>query len=214
MCFERQNSLVTKMTLPENEVGKANILTRSKAFQKLTKEVFRVCDQDKTGKLSKAELHTGILLVHLNLAKYAGAAACYPPSRAAIDNLFDACDSDKSGFIDEKEFESILVRCCAQITSRILVYFTVIVFLVPYVARAVITVLTTCDQWLELKLAEQVGFFAFVEKILTFGQLAENVVATTLFFLVVPYLFDSIDRLASAKEEKVSSTIPENTKKD
>ena len=33
----------------------------------------------------------------VNLAKYAGPAACYPPTRAVVDQLFDAADADHSG---------------------------------------------------------------------------------------------------------------------
>jgi hypothetical protein len=57
--------------------GKGNLLTRSKPFQNLVDWAFTVCDPDNTGELSKSELYTGFLLVHINLAKYAGPAACY-----------------------------------------------------------------------------------------------------------------------------------------
>ena len=61
-------------------VASSTWLTRSKPFKRLTKWAFSVCDTDETGKVAKAELYAGIILVHLQLAKYAGAAACYPPT--------------------------------------------------------------------------------------------------------------------------------------
>jgi Ca2+-binding EF-hand superfamily protein len=48
--------------------------------------------------------------VHLNLAKYAGPAACYPATRQVVDQLFLASDDDNSGGIDENEFVNIMVR--------------------------------------------------------------------------------------------------------
>lgn len=57
--------------------GSGNVLTRSKPFRKLATWAFSVCDSDKTGEVGKLELYCGLLLVHLNLAKYAGPAACY-----------------------------------------------------------------------------------------------------------------------------------------
>ena len=54
-----------------------NVLIRSKPFQKLVEWAFDVCDSDQTGEVGKPELYAGLLLVHLNLAKYAGPAACY-----------------------------------------------------------------------------------------------------------------------------------------
>ena len=54
-----------------------NWITRSKWFKNLSKWAFSVCDKDKTGHITKAELYTGVILVHLKIAKYAGAAACF-----------------------------------------------------------------------------------------------------------------------------------------
>jgi Ca2+-binding EF-hand superfamily protein len=84
-------------------------LTRTKAFQRLVAWAFSACDNDKTGEINKSELYAGILLVHVTLAKYAGAAACYPPTRQVIDELFEASDTDKSGTILEEEFTQIMV---------------------------------------------------------------------------------------------------------
>ena len=173
---------------------KTTFITRTRAFKKLTKWAFAVCDKDGKGELSKAELYAGILLVHLNLAKYAGAAACYPPTRKVIDELFEASDDDQSGFIDEAEFEQILIICCAQISSRLFIYFLILILLVPYVSEAVITALLHTDDWFQLKLAEKADSFRWMEHILTFGEIAQKLVSTILFFLVVPIFFNWIDR--------------------
>jgi hypothetical protein len=40
-------------------------------------KAFNDCDTSKSGEVDKQELYAGLLLVHLKLAKFAGAAACY-----------------------------------------------------------------------------------------------------------------------------------------
>jgi hypothetical protein len=65
------------MFLSNEGADAGNVLTRSKPFRKLATWAFSVCDSDKTGEVGKTELYCGLLLVHLNLAKYAGPAACY-----------------------------------------------------------------------------------------------------------------------------------------
>jgi hypothetical protein len=46
-------------------------------------------DSDKTGDVRKTELYFGFLLVHLNLAEYAGPAACYVSfDKTAVDSSF------------------------------------------------------------------------------------------------------------------------------
>ena len=111
-----------------------------------------------------------------------------------IDDLFDASDDNGSGCIDEEEFRQIIIICCAQITSRIGVYFLIIIILVPYVAEAVIKRLLHVDEWLQLHLAEKAGAFSWIEDMLTFGQMAEKIVSTILFFVLVPLFFNWIDR--------------------
>ncbi len=58
-------------------LARGNILTRSKPFLSLVDKAYAVCDNDMKGEVSRNEMYAGLLLVHLNLAKYAGAAACY-----------------------------------------------------------------------------------------------------------------------------------------
>ena len=72
-------------------------------FKRLCQWAFNMCDKSKNKTLSKEELYSGLLLVYINLAKYAGPAACHPPTQEVVDMLFDACDNDNSGDICEKE---------------------------------------------------------------------------------------------------------------
>ena len=123
---------------PALSIPASSWLTRSNAFKRLSNKAFELtADEDR--RVGRNELYAGILVVHLNLAKYAGAAACYPPSRRKVDELFDAVDDDNSGYIDEEEFKQIVVICCVGVTSRIVVYYTILIFMVPYITSALLT---------------------------------------------------------------------------
>lgn len=176
--------------------GGHSFLTRTAVFQRVAKSAFRECDTDSTGAINKTELYAGILLVHVKLAKYAGAAACYPPTRQVIDALFDASDADKSGSIEEEEFKRILMICCAQILSRIVVYYSIIIMLVPYVADALVKGFFNIDDYMGWKSDDgqhKYPAIEWIEKILGWGTVAERVVSLMLFFLFIPMFFDWID---------------------
>jgi hypothetical protein len=175
-----------------------SFLTRTTAFKKLTKWAFSVCDSDKTGQLGKSELFAGLLLVHVNLAKYAGAAACYPPSREVVEQLFEASDDDNSGYIDEEEFTSIVVICCGQIFSRMLVYYSVFAVMAPYLAGNIVS---------------NIDSFVLGSELLKPGLLPKPVIDTALyimepavglvfFFLLIPLLFNVIDSFSKTAAEK------------
>ena len=178
------------------EGGGHSFLTGTAAFQRLAKSAFHECDVDSTGAINKTELYAGILLVHVKLAKYAGAAACYPPTRQVIDALFDASDADKSGSIEEDEFKRILMICCAQILGRIVVYYSIIIMLVPYVADALVKGVFSIDDYMGWKSNDgqhKYPAIEWIEKILGWGTIAERVVSLMLFFLFIPMFFDWID---------------------
>ena len=152
-----------------------NFLTNSHPFQRLVHWAFSVCDDDQTGELGKAELFAGLLLVHLNLAKYAGPAACYPPSRHVVNQLFDAADASRNGGIDESEFKVIMGICCAQILSRIAVYYAILILFVPY-------------------LVNHLTVYFLIEKD-SYQELAtKQLLSTGIFFVAIPLLWNKIDQ--------------------
>lgn len=188
--------------VPASNTG-SNLLTRTNAFHKLVHWSFQQCDTNCSGQIQKEELYTGILLVHLQLAKYAGVAACYPPSRTTIYKLFDASDHNESGYIEEMEFTNIMIVACTQITSRIIVYYTIIILSVPYLTQTIIRSLLYMDQYMGFRNDVQ-----WLESALKYGKIVETTFSFMIFFIVVPYIFDFID--ACTRQQASSSSVSSN----
>lgn len=170
-----------------NETKSYSILTNHPQFRKLVSWAFQICDTEKNGTIHLQELYAGTLLVHLHLAKYAGIAACYPPTYEVIEQLFHAADDDKSGTIDEEEFVQIVVICCGQIMSRIIVYYTFIIILVPILADQTIRI------FMMLSFDEYLVKHNPLERILSVTAIMQKIVSFLMFLFLVPNLFDFID---------------------
>ena len=114
---------------------KASLLTKSRLFKKLCKWAFTEIDIDGSGHVDKKELYTGLLLVHLNLAKYVGPAACRPVTRDQADKLFDTMDVDHSGTLCQEEFTHVMVVLCSHVASRVVLLFGMTIMILPILAR-------------------------------------------------------------------------------
>jgi EF-hand domain pair len=186
----------------------SNILTRSSLFRKISHWAFEQCDTDHTGHVQFEELHRGILLVHLQLAKHMGVAACYPPSRQAMENLFHGADDNRSGTIDEEEFLQIMMIACAQITSRMIVYYTIIIIFVPHIAHSMIRTLLQMDEYMGIKNSTAV---IWMERLFTYGKILESTVSLIVFMILVPYLFDWIDSYSHQAAIEIHSVAEDTT---
>jgi len=160
-----------------------NILTESKFFQTMVESSFQSMDRTGNGQVSKDELYAGLLLVHLKLAKFAGPAACYPPEKSVCDNLFDAADHDKSGGIDKEEFVAIMGVCCAQILTRMMFYYLILLLFVPYFSANLVDLLWIPNgSYLEMAMETILGF--------------------ATFYIALPVAWDVVDDLSRSKLEK------------
>ena len=108
-----------------------NMWTRSKNFKKLTDWAFKTIDADGSGQVDKKELYTGLLMIHLKLATYAGPAACRPATREYCEKIFDQMDVDKSGELDREEFTEVMQIVCAQVFTRVAIQWTMTLMIVP-----------------------------------------------------------------------------------
>lgn len=191
-----------KPNIDELKKSTSNFITRTDAFKKLCNHVFKICDSKGSGTINATELYAGVLLVHLNLAKYAGPAACYPAPRPIVDQLFSACDDDNSGKVDGKEFEDIMIITAASISSRILAYYACIIVLVPYLAKLVLKFLDLLrmgegiEKIDELWDANSPDWLNSIMKLIPSSfwlGFPETIINLAFFFIVIPKIFDKID---------------------
>jgi hypothetical protein len=96
---------------------------------------FKSIDIDGSGTIDKDELYLGVLMVHLELAKYVGPSACQPASRPYVDTLFDSMDVDGNGHLDLDEFSTIMIILCSEITSRVFLQWSMTLMLIPFIAH-------------------------------------------------------------------------------
>ena len=85
-------------------------------FDAACKSAFAATDVDKSGRIEKEELYSGVLELYLLLHAYG--IMCYAPKRAIVDQLYDDADSDLSGGLDYLEFNQILAVLSEQTLGR------------------------------------------------------------------------------------------------
>ena len=91
-----------------------------------------------------------------------------------MNALFEASDADDSGTIDKEEFETILQVCCGQILSRLLTYYAILILFVPWLATKIV------DYW-------------GIKEDTYYEMAAEQMTSMTIFFFIVPQVWNYID---------------------
>mmetsp|Transcript_29024 Transcript_29024/g.33252 ORF Transcript_29024/g.33252 Transcript_29024/m.33252 type:complete len:205 (-) Transcript_29024:203-817(-) len=176
----------------------SNVFTRSKPFKSLVNKAFTACDLNQSGDVSRSELYSSLLYVHITLARYAGPTACFPPSREVSDQLFEAADIDQSNGIDKIEFESILMCCCAQILSRMMVYYSVLILFVPWLARHV--------------LEDVLGRFVYRIPSGSYWEVAaKETISLSIFMGAIPLLWNAIDTQTTHTITRMEQQHPNNS---
>jgi len=164
---------------------------------------FNICDKDRIGSITKPDLYAGMLLVHLTCAKFAGPAACFPPSRKEVERLFEVIDEHKTGRISLDQFNCVMMILCTNITTRILSYYTVLMVFVPHLASGVLAVLNYIrmdDFILGIDSAFDSLAPSFLTKIVDLVpdqiwlRLPEQIISLSMFFLVIPYIMTMIEQ--------------------
>ena len=173
--------------------------------------IFDSLDTDGDGTLDAVELYSGVLLIHLELAKYFGPAACKPPSRGQVDSMFRTFDSDNSGDLDKAEFCALSTLLLSNIAGRVLFQFLMTIALLPLLAPKIVARaaeafgrLEAADPWGKVSLLKDlwsshvldsptVGPYAAKLLFLVPSTLPKTVVSVTVVTLVVPSVLDYID---------------------
>jgi hypothetical protein len=170
-------------------------LVESAAFKGLSEWAFSVCDSEGDGKIYREELYTGVLLVHLHLAKYVGVAACQPLNRTQVGELFDmAASHNHAKTIGQREFEDIVMYSCAQIGYRIGVYYSMLLVLAPFLTGRLLRAARYVKDVLKLEFLFGGHWSPWFDPLWAVGEwLVEHTVSVSIFVLAIPWAFTKID---------------------
>ena len=139
------------------------------------------------------------------MAKYAGSAACYPPKREKVEELFVLADQDKSGGIDMNEFDFIMVILFNQIAGRIAMYYAFLIVIVPYLGQGVLQFFmflrvddgilafdkafdSVAPQWM-LWIVDRVPDSVW-------NKAPQQIISILVFFLIIPTALNKIDQFS------------------
>lgn len=122
--------------------------------------------------LTKKELYTGLILIHLNLAAYVGPAACSPASKEYVDQMFDMLDKDRNGSLNKEEFTVLMSILCSQITTRVFIQLSMTILIVPFISEYFVDFMKDSYRvfWVILaQIDEKEDMSEFVMKMMKYG---------------------------------------------
>lgn len=160
----------------------------------------------KRRRVDRNAFYSGILLVHLHLAKYVGVAACHPPTRDQIDELFQLADHDRSGTLNEEEFTNAVIVACIPITSRIVTYWSLLAVLPILVART--------GGVLARVMRGSINSMptSLVQRSLAIAEWAVEYALQIIFFsILVPNIFSRIDKEMRSRARAKAKRRNQNT---
>ncbi|GMH98538.1 hypothetical protein TrST_g7047 [Triparma strigata] len=201
---------------------KSNFITRSKWVRKRMERVFDSLDVSGDGRLDSTELYSGVLLIQLELAKYFGPAACKPPSRQQVDEMFWTFDSDSSGDLDKNEFCNLLQILLSNIAGRVLFQFAMTIALVPFLAPKIVyyatlgvqkfhalnpqNISTTIATFYTTHIVENPTISPYYSQLLSKipATLPNTIAGVILVTLFVPSVLDFIDNMSMSAARKTT----------
>lgn len=169
--------------------------TRHVLLKKIALWAFETTTQDEVSNLDNCrvaheDFYSGMLLVHLHLAKFVGVAACAPPTRQQAEELFALADADDSGYLDKEEFTNAVVVACAPITSRVVVFWAILAVL-PHIVSNIMNwffqLIRNC--------MDHVPETLYGKTWEVLEWVIEDSVALAIFTIILPYIFNKIDCL-------------------
>mmetsp|Transcript_4304 Transcript_4304/g.9321 ORF Transcript_4304/g.9321 Transcript_4304/m.9321 type:complete len:239 (-) Transcript_4304:506-1222(-) len=157
-------------------------LAKHRLFQAVVGKAFDFVDTDGTGDLDKSELYTGMLIVRLKIAKHAGSAACYPPTRAQCDEYFDEADKNNTGTIDRSEFHTILEIVTINVLTQMVANYASIILLSPYPVTL----------FLKFLRVPEGSYYEYSSR---------EAITVAIYFLFIPLLCNFIEHLSSDADQ-------------
>eukprot|EP00592_Proboscia_alata_P000066 CAMPEP_0194369950 /NCGR_PEP_ID=MMETSP0174-20130528/18338_1 /TAXON_ID=216777 /ORGANISM="Proboscia alata, Strain PI-D3" /LENGTH=233 /DNA_ID=CAMNT_0039147217 /DNA_START=51 /DNA_END=752 /DNA_ORIENTATION=+ len=190
-----------------------NWLTNSSLFEKFCVKSFKKMDRDNTGSVKRHDVYTGLLLIHLQIATFVGAAACKPVSRKVVYKIFDEIDNDKTGNLDIKEFTQLMVLLLSGVLTRIFVQYSLTILMVPLIARLIIRHYVS-DELIDSAFgAMNTDLPSFMKKIALFmSHLPQIFISLILSIVVVPIFLNNLDSFVVGVAEKTTDFT--DSKKD
>jgi len=115
-----------------------SIFTRTEYFKRAVDSAFDMIDVDKSGDVTLEELYAGLLIMHLQLAVYAGAPACRPASKEYVTEIFHLLDVDSSNTLSKEEFAAVMKILYSQVFTRIVIHWLLTLMIVPIISQYII----------------------------------------------------------------------------
>lgn len=185
-----------------------NFITRRKFFKNAAKRVFYDLDADGSGELDGEELYNGVLMMHLNLAKVFGSAACKPPTREVVQNLFTDFDDDHSGSLNFDEFLSMCVLLMGEVLVRVVFQWLFTLVVSPFIGEFMLRVWSKFYCFLVgrigfFSMLDTVSNYAMVDRVLSFAPatLPLTLMSCIAACIIVPFVLNTIDNYFAEKAE-------------
>jgi Ca2+-binding EF-hand superfamily protein len=211
-----------KENVKEQTSATVSWICRTKFFKEWCDDAYDNIDMDDSGSIDEKELYSGLLMIHLKMGLYAGAAACKPISRERCTRIFHQMDKDNSGSLDKREFREVMMVLFSNVALRIAVQMTATIMLVPFLANrlvdamlAVVSTIVHYYQYLE-KQSSLVGavestadltaasiisitpvyirlFFGKLGDVIAWERLPLSLTSTLLSMMIIPALIFRVD---------------------
>jgi len=123
--------------------SKRSWFTKTDYFQRAIDSTFDMIDADRSGDVTLEELYAGLLLIHLQLAAYAGAPACRPAGKEYVTEIFLLMDTDNSGTLNKEEFTTVMKILYSQVFTRIIIQWGLTLMIVPVISQYIIEYATS-----------------------------------------------------------------------
>jgi len=116
---------------PQKCVKNPLCLTETKFFKTLVEHSLEDMDMKDNGSIGKNEFYSGLLLIHISIAKYAGFIACTPPTHELAFSFFENLNVKKTGLISKEEYVRAMATLSSRIITRVAIQWIILIMILP-----------------------------------------------------------------------------------